>query len=984
MPTKITSKLFFATSIFLFITAAAHAQNIHSAVAQGDLEEVKSMLDADPLLVNREDAAGRTPLFTAVIRLDADMIRLLMDRGALVRVGDNNLRSPIHYAGNTNDTSLVALLLERGAVIDTRAIGGATPLIHSSLFDRFGMSQFLIDHGADINVQCNALTTPLYFAVFNNNLKYLAYLLEAGADCDVPDFLNRTPLFVAVRDGYMDVVRLLIDHGVDFRFRDVYLERSLLHLAAIHGHGEIAAFLIQKGMDVNGIDARGWTALDYARCYHHGSTADILKASGGTACQASLSAFSRDWMKRDLKPGEAVIIKLQNGSWGIRTSQRLLVLGYSEIGNRPPDASGRNGYLTGDEMDDIPWFCFDMNFHPPAEAYSLQGHTPLYSMQDRVKDLTFILNENWHGYYTAFELKKAWFPGPEQPLEFKGMTVKVIPSYGNKKGIFIEFDGLTLFWLAGLCDDYLCSKKNTSAVEWVKNRFSRVDLLFLGTPDGIGPEKGNGIRETWLESRDLNAGAVFFLGKEPLERRILAQIKRRGQNQSNIFCAENAGDVFLVDQGTVRNGSTKPVADVFKVMELASGSKIDELWPGFRVSEIPVLVFDGLNTYLFHSRETLDGFVQTEKDPAVWVYKGQHPQVRGNSIIRIGEDWMATSVLSASSRRTGEKYDLKDMAGIIVHEQFHVFQRNHHPQWRQNDGLLLRYPEETAEALLLRRMEKESFKRAVVSEERKEIVGWAKLALQFREERLGRVELPFALYEKELQLTEGLSDYIERMARGLDPLNASNITNGIAPAGIRDLGYVEGRWIAMIMDKLSPGWKSQLEREDSLYLEDILKAVLDDSPVPKRVLKEPEVETIKTAADVDFSEWQTRKKSEIEKFFDTPGFRIEIRSPDNPFVIRLFEPLEMEILDDGGVYHRLVFIAGNARGNLMIRSHPCITWFNNAYRITKIMINGLQQAPEIIEAEKKLIIKENGITVQLNYSSLRKDGSRYVVDLGME
>ena len=163
-----------------------------------------------------------------------------------------------------------------------------------------------------------------------------------------------------------------------------------------------------------------------------------------------------------------------------------------------------------------------------------------------------------------------------------------------------------------------------------------------------------------------------------------------------------------------------------------------------------------------------------------------------------------------------------------------------------------------------------------------------------------------------------------------------------------------------------------------------MKAVLDDSPVPKRVLKEPEVETIKTAADVDFSEWQTRKKSEIEKFFDTPGFRIEIRSPDNPFVIRLFEPLEMEILDDGGVYHRLVFMAGNARGNLMIRSHPCITWFNNAYRITKIMINGLQQAPEIIEAEKKLIIKENGITVQLNYSSLRKDGSRYVVDLGME
>ena len=61
MPAKITSKLLFATSIFLLITAAAHAQNIHSAVAQGDLEEVKTMLDADPLLVNREDDSRNDP-----------------------------------------------------------------------------------------------------------------------------------------------------------------------------------------------------------------------------------------------------------------------------------------------------------------------------------------------------------------------------------------------------------------------------------------------------------------------------------------------------------------------------------------------------------------------------------------------------------------------------------------------------------------------------------------------------------------------------------------------------------------------------------------------------------------------------------------------------------------------------------------------------------------------------------------------------------
>ncbi len=211
-----------------------------------------------------------------------------------------------------------------------------------------------------------------------------------------------------------------------------------------------------------------------------------------------------------------------------------------------------------------------------------------------------------------------------------------------------------------------------------------------------------------------------------------------------------------------QEGPIAPVADVFKVMELASGSKMDTLWPEFKVSEIPVLVFDSLNTYLFHSSTAAEGFVRSGKDPEVWVYNGQHPLVRGNSIVRLGGNWTATSVLSTFSRRTGEKYDLKDMAGIIVHEQFHIFQRNHHPQWRQNDALLLIYPDETIESLLLRRMEKEAFKRAVTSNEQDQITGWSKLAMQLREDRLGLVAHAFAHYENELQLTEGLSDYIEK------------------------------------------------------------------------------------------------------------------------------------------------------------------------------------------------------------------------------
>lgn len=538
--------------IILIFIANAYSQDIHQAVAEGSLEKVESLLKENPLLVNEKDANGRTPIFTAVMRRNPKMVKLLIEKGALVRVGDSNLRAPIHFAGFNNDTDMIALLLENGAVIDTRAIGAATPLIHSSLFDSYETSRFLIEHGADINIQCNSLTTPLYFAALNNNLEYLQYLLDAGADLDTPDFLDRTPLHVAVRDGYKEVVNILIDRGADIHFRDPYLNRNLLHLVSIKGHAEIAGVLILEGVDVNGKDERGYTPLDYANRYGHDSTSKLLEKNGGKSNLVDRLASAKNLLEQDVQPGEATVIKLQNGSWGILTRERFLIFGYSEIGNPPPEPSILNGYITTHEMSDLSWVYFDLGSHPPKAFFSLQGGTPIYSMQDRVKHLSFVLNEAFDRYYSGLNLAHSYFPKPGPPLDVEGLKVTVIPSYQNKKGYFIQCDGLSILWLSGFSDEYITSKKDTKAIEFVKENFPGVDLLFLGLPEGIGPEKGNGIRETYLESISLNPRAVFFMGKEPLERRILSQIRRRIQDTRKINCSENPGDSFLYSHGKIR------------------------------------------------------------------------------------------------------------------------------------------------------------------------------------------------------------------------------------------------------------------------------------------------------------------------------------------------------------------------------------------------------------------------------------------------
>jgi ankyrin repeat protein len=548
----IIAKGILIVALCLFLSLPSIAQSIHAAVYAGDMEKVKSLLMEDPLLINREDRNGRTPLFFAVLSGNTDMAEFLITQGALVRVGDHNLRAPIHMAGFMDDIEMAGLLLKNGAVVDTRAIGAATPLIHSSLTDRVKFSRFLIEQGADLNVQCNSLTTPLYFASLNNNIDFLNYLLELGADLDTPDFLGRTPLSIAVRDGFSVISEALIKRGADRRVTDPFLDRSLLHLAAIQGRLNTAGQLVRAGLEVNAKDGKGFTPLDYARSYGHAALAEFLLKEGGRADHISSLEGTDPSDFKDIEPGEAVIVKLRNGSWGIVTEGRFLILAYSEIGVPPQDPSLRSGYLTGQELTGYPWFYFDLSFRPASASYALQGRNPLYARTGRRDAVTCILNETYDRNYAALNLARAFYPKSGEPLDIEDLKVTIVPSYQAKKGFLITCDGLTLFWLAGLSDDYLSAKSDDRALEFVKARVSSVDLLFLGLPDGIGPEKGNGIRESYLKTRTLNPGAVFFMGKEPLARRVRSQILRRIPDPGNIFCAENPGDRVIYTRGTLK------------------------------------------------------------------------------------------------------------------------------------------------------------------------------------------------------------------------------------------------------------------------------------------------------------------------------------------------------------------------------------------------------------------------------------------------
>ncbi|MBN1196443.1 MAG: ankyrin repeat domain-containing protein, partial [Candidatus Aminicenantes bacterium] len=518
----------------------AHGENIFQAIAGDDDQRVAAMLAADPSLANARNQQGLTALHVAVAMGKKEAVRRLLDMGALANCGDGHLRAPIHYANWRRDRETIDLLLAHGAVIDTRAIGGASPLIHASLSDDLGMCGFLIDRGADIHIQCNALTTPLYFAVLNGNLEYMDRLLKSGAEIDVPDFLGRTPLQVAVRDGNREAARKLLDNGADLKVREASTGRTLLHIAALRGHVEMIRLLLDRGLDPRHKDGAGVDARDLAQRYGNRAAALVLNGKAAPRHAVSPATGAPE------APGNQVV-KLQNGGWAVVPRGSILVLGYSETGAQNPDRSLANGHITAELLSGgRKLYCIDPEFHGRGKPFSLSGNNPVFEWPAAARQVAFVLNPRLQRRYEAYGLENRVFPAPGETVKIGGLKVTVLKAYEANLCYRVEMDNLEIVWLTGICDNYLTGRRDVASIQALAELGVRPDILFIGTPSGIGPEIAHGIRESFLAASALQSRAVFVCGHEPLERKVRYQLLRKGAALDRLHTASAPGDRFIL------------------------------------------------------------------------------------------------------------------------------------------------------------------------------------------------------------------------------------------------------------------------------------------------------------------------------------------------------------------------------------------------------------------------------------------------------
>ena len=86
-----------------------------------------------------------TPLITAVIKKNLEIVHYLLDSGADLSIGGAYGDQPIHWACRLNHLNILATLLERGASAEARTHGGYTPLHVAAMYGSTEVYLYLLE-----------------------------------------------------------------------------------------------------------------------------------------------------------------------------------------------------------------------------------------------------------------------------------------------------------------------------------------------------------------------------------------------------------------------------------------------------------------------------------------------------------------------------------------------------------------------------------------------------------------------------------------------------------------------------------------------------------------------------------------------------------------------------------------------------------------------------------------------------------------------
>jgi ankyrin repeat protein len=234
-----------------YLLAHGARHNIFSAVAMGDVETIRGLIARQPDDLERRmnGAIMRSmPLHLAVIKRQPAMVRALLELGANPECLDEAGFTPLDHAALHGASEMVAILMDAGAKLRLPAAAAlgrdadvarllrrdpdalkpegrwSRLILRASEHGSGEMVETLLRNGASLNIRDNPRTsidstagyTPLHAAAWTGNLSVIPVLLHHGADVRArEEKYHGTPAGWADYAGHKDARDLILRGPID-------------------------------------------------------------------------------------------------------------------------------------------------------------------------------------------------------------------------------------------------------------------------------------------------------------------------------------------------------------------------------------------------------------------------------------------------------------------------------------------------------------------------------------------------------------------------------------------------------------------------------------------------------------------------------------------------------------------------------------------------------------------------------------------------
>ncbi len=295
-----------------------NSKDLWAAARTGDLQAIKRYIKKGGDVNALDKVFQLSAMSWSALHGQTEAIQLLIENGAEVNIKSGDGATPLHSAAFFGRTDVVKLLLENGANPQARNNEGATPV---DVLSVDWETTAFIGSLVGVTVEKEDL------AVMKTGRSEIAKLF--GVDEALHD-IEVGKLWDAVSTGNLSVVEQALANETDVNMKDPQSGATLLTVAALMGHTEIAALLIDHGADVDAKGKDGGTPLHAAAFLGRVETVKLLLEKGADVTIRSkvgstpLDAAKTNWLltkgilamlklevdEADVKAGRTEVIKL--------------------------------------------------------------------------------------------------------------------------------------------------------------------------------------------------------------------------------------------------------------------------------------------------------------------------------------------------------------------------------------------------------------------------------------------------------------------------------------------------------------------------------------------------------------------------------------------------------------------------------------------------------------------------------------------------